>query len=266
MSGKVSPARGHGRGGPASDQSSQPTTPIGASDGDGPDPKATLRSRRTRARKVAARLAVAYPHAHVLLNFTSPLELTVATVLAAQSTDRTVNGVTPALFAKYPSAQAYAAADVADLERMLHATRFFRAKAAKLIELGQVLTTRFDGEIPNNLADLVSLPGVGRKTANVVLGVAFGVPAIGVDTHVHRLANRLGWAASEKADKIEAEMQVLLPKAAWTETSLRLSMHGRRVCHARRPACGVCEVKQWCPSSQTGETDPVLAARLVRPE
>ncbi|MCB7136286.1 endonuclease III [Cellulosimicrobium marinum] len=217
-----------------------------------------------RARRTNRELARTYPDAHCELDFTSPLELLVATVLSAQTTDKRVNLTTPALFARYPDAAAYAGADRAELEEILRPTGFFRAKAQSVIGIGQALVERFDGEVPGRLEDLVSLPGVGRKTANVVLGNAFGVPGLTVDTHFGRLVRRLGWTAEEDPVKVEQVVGGLVERSEWTMLSHRLIFHGRRVCHARRPACGACTVARWCPSAGIGEVDPVKAEKLVR--
>jgi endonuclease-3 len=208
-------------------------------------------------------LASTYPTAHVELNYTSALELLVATILAAQNTDKKINEVTPALFAKYPDAAAYAGADRAELEVMLKQTGFFRAKANSVLTLGQTLVERYDGEVPRTLKELVTLPGVGRKTANVVLGNVFGVPGIVVDTHVNRLAHRFGWTTQKDADKIEADIAVLIEKKDWTAMSNRVTWHGRRLCHAKKPACGVCPLAKLCPSYGIGPTDPEVAEKLV---
>jgi endonuclease-3 len=217
-----------------------------------------------RARKINRELAELYPDAHTELNFTSPLELLVATILSAQTTDRRVNMVTPVVFAKYPTAAEYAAADRAEMERIIQSTGFFRAKTTALIGLGQALCDRFGGEVPGRLKDLVTLPGVGRKTANVVLGNAFGVPGITVDTHFGRLARRFGWTTQTDPDKVEQEVGALFPKSEWTMLSHRLIWHGRRVCHARRPACGACGVARLCPSFGEGPTDEAVARKLVK--
>lgn len=218
-----------------------------------------------RARAVNRRLAQAYPDARCELDFTTPLELLVATVLSAQCTDVRVNQVTPELFARFPDAAAYAAADPDELEAIIHPTGFFRAKARSIQGLARILVERHGGQVPRRLEDLVVLPGVGRKTANVVLGNAFGVPGITVDTHLGRLARRLGWTAETDPVKVEHAVGDLLERAEWTMASHRLVIHGRRVCHARRPACGACPVAALCPSYGEGETDPVRAAALVRP-
>ncbi|WP_232549094.1 endonuclease III [Propioniciclava soli] len=213
---------------------------------------------------IDAALGELYSDADCELDFTSPLELLVATVLSAQSTDRRVNAVTPALFARYPDAAAYAGADVAELEALITPTGFFRAKAGHLIGIGAALVERFDGAVPGTLADLVTLPGVGRKTANVVLGNAFDVPGLTPDTHFIRLANRFGWVASTKPDAVEQAVGELFPPEDWVQLSHRVIWHGRRRCHARRPACGVCPLEGLCPSYGEGPTDPVVAATLVR--
>ncbi len=217
-----------------------------------------------RARTVNRALAATYPDAHCELDFRSPLELLVSTILSAQSTDKRVNLVTPTVFARYPDAAAYAAADRAELEAMITSTGFFRAKTESLIKLGAALTERFGGEVPNTLAEMVTLPGVGRKTANVVLGNAFGVPGITVDTHFGRLSRRFGWTVETDPVKVEAEVGALFPPKDWTQLCHNVIWHGRRRCHARNPACGACPVARWCPAYGEGETDPVKAAKLVR--
>jgi endonuclease III len=217
-----------------------------------------------RARRINRELARVYPNAHTELNFTTPLELLVATILSAQSTDRLVNMVTPVLFGRYRTAADYAAANREDVEKIIHSTGFFRAKTTAIIGLGQALCDRFGGEVPPRLRDLVTLPGVGRKTANVVLGNAFGVPGITVDTHFARLARRFGWTTQTDPVKIESEVGALFPRSEWTMLSHRLIWHGRRVCHARRPACGACEVARLCPSFGIGPTDPGVARALVK--
>jgi endonuclease III len=219
-----------------------------------------------RARKINRVLAETYPDAHCELDFTSPFELLVATVLSAQTTDKRVNMTTPALFAKYPGADELAAANPEDVEEILKPTGFFRAKTKSVMGLAVVLRDRFDSEVPARLEDLVTLPGVGRKTANVVLGNAFGVPGITVDTHFGRLARRFGWTEQTDAVKVEHEVGALFPKKDWTMLSHHLIWHGRRVCHSRNPACGACTVARWCPSYGEGPTDPVKAAKLVRTE
>ncbi len=209
-------------------------------------------------------MAALYPDAHCELDFTTPLELAVATILSAQTTDLRVNEVTPALFRRYRTAADYAAADRAELEQMIHSTGFFRNKSASLIKLGQQLVERHDGAVPRNLEELVALPGVGRKTANVILGNAFSVPGITVDTHFGRLARRFGWTEEVDPVKVEHIVGELVPRREWTMLSHRLIFHGRRVCHSRRPACGACGVARWCPSYGEGPTDATVAAKLVK--
>jgi endonuclease-3 len=217
-----------------------------------------------RARKINKELADLYPDAHCELDFTTPLELLVATILSAQCTDKRVNMVTPILFAKYPDAQSYAAADRAELEEIIRSTGFFRAKANSILTLGQQLCDQFDGEVPGRLKELVTLPGVGRKTANVVLGNAFDVPGLTVDTHFGRLARRFGWTEQTDPEKVEAEVGALFPRKDWTLLSHRLIWHGRRRCHARKPACGACPIARLCPAYGEGPTDAVAAGKLVK--
>jgi endonuclease III len=218
-----------------------------------------------RARRIDRELARLYPDAHTELNFSSPLELLVATILSAQTTDKRVNMVTPTLFSRYPTAADYAGADREELQKIISSTGFYRAKANSLIGLGQALCDRFGGEVPRRMSDLVTLPGVGRKTANVVLGNAFGIPGITVDTHFARLSRRFGWTTSTDPVKIEAEVGALIPRRDWTVLSHRMIWPGRRVCQARRPACGACALARLCPSYGLGPTDPQIAAKLVKP-
>jgi endonuclease-3 len=219
-----------------------------------------------RARRTNKELAALYPDAHCELDFTTPYELAVATILSAQCTDKRVNEVTPALFRAYRTAQDYASADRAVLEEQIRPTGFFRNKTTSLIGLGAAVVERHGGELPARLDDLVKLPGIGRKTANVILGNAFGVPGLTVDTHFGRLVRRFGWTTEEDPVKVEHAVAALLPKSEWTMFSHRVIFHGRRVCHARKPACGACAIADLCPSYGEGETDPVKAAKLVRTE
>ena len=205
--------------------------------------------RRARAEEILSRLAALYPDAACALDFTSPFELLVATVLSAQTTDARVNSVTPELFATYQDPEALAGASQDDLERILHPLGFFRAKSRSLRGLGVGLVERFDGEVPATLEELVTLPGVGRKTANVVLGNAFGIPGITVDTHVGRLAGRLAWSTNTDPVKVERELWDLIPQPEWTVACHRLILHGRAVCHSRKPACGQCVLVDLCPSA-----------------
>ena len=219
-----------------------------------------------RARKINRALAETYPDARCELDFDNPFQLLVVTVLSAQTTDRRVNGVRPALFAAYPDAAAMAAADREHLEKLIQPTGFYRAKTESLLKLAQALVERYDGEVPPSLKELVTLPGVGRKTANVVLGDAFGIPGITVDTHFGRLARRFGWTTETDPVKVEHEVGALFPKKDWVKLNHHLIWHGRRICHAKKPACGACPVARWCPAYGEGPTDPVVAVKLVRTE
>ncbi len=221
-------------------------------------------ARTRRARRIAAALYDRYPYAHCELDFDSPLQLLVATVLSAQTTDVMVNSVTPTLFGRWPSAAALAAADRAEMEAVLKPTGFFRAKTNSVITLAQAVVERFGGEVPGRMEDLVTLPGVGRKTANVVLGNAFGVPGITVDTHVGRLARRWGWTQETDPVKVEKDIAALIPRRDWTMLSHVVIFHGRRTCFARKPACGACPVTRWCPAFGEGETDPETARQLLK--
>ncbi len=209
-------------------------------------------------------LAEAFPDAYCELDFTTPLELTVATILSAQCTDKRVNVTTPALFARFRRAADYAGANRAELEELIRPTGFYRNKANSLIRLGAELVERFDGEVPATLDQLVTLPGVGRKTANVILGNAFGTPGITVDTHFGRLVRRWRWTDQTDPVKVEHAVGELVERRDWTLLSHRVIFHGRRVCHARKPACGVCVLARDCPSYGAGPTDPLLAAPLVK--
>lgn len=222
-----------------------------------------------RARRMNRILALEFPDAHCELDFSNPLELLIATVLSAQCTDKRVNAVTPVLFARYPNARAYAGASLTDLEEIIHSTGFYRNKAKSIQGIGRILTEQYDGKVPSSLDELLKLPGVGRKTANVVLGNAFGNPAVTVDTHVARMVKRWEWVTPDDPQRdnpehLEKIINRLIPEKDWTVFSHRAIFHGRRVCHARRPACGVCALALDCPSFGTGATDPVQAAKLVR--
>ena len=219
-----------------------------------------------QARKINRALGETYPDARCELDFDNAFQLLVVTVLSAQTTDRRVNSVRPALFAAYPDPAALAGADRAAVEALIQPTGFFRVKAGTITRLAQDLVERFHGEVPPRLADLVTLPGVGRKTANVVLSDAFGIPGITVDTHLGRLARRFGWTGEGDPVKVEQEVGALFPRRDWNLLNHRMIWHGRRCCHARRPACGVCPVARWCPAYGEGPTDPVVAAKLVKTE
>jgi endonuclease-3 len=219
-----------------------------------------------RARKIDRVLAETYPDARCELDFDNPFELLVVTVLSAQTTDKRVNAVRPTLFAAYPDAPAMAGAERERLETIIGPLGFFRAKTESLLKLSQALVERYDGQVPPRLEDLVTLPGVGRKTANVVLGNAFDVPGITVDTHFGRLARRFRWTDETDPVKVEHAVGALFPKRDWTMLSHHLIWHGRRRCHARNPACGACPLARLCPSYGEGPTDPVAAAKLVKTE
>lgn len=224
------------------------------------------RSAKGRARLCVERLAEEYPGgARDLceLAFETPFQLLVATVLSAQTTDVRVNEVAPAVYARYPTPAALGAADPAVLEQVIHTTGFFRSKAKSLIGLGRALDERFGGEVPGPIEDLVTLPGVGRKTANVVRSVALGLPGFPVDTHVTRLTKLLGLTAQTDPVKIETEVTALIPKADWGALSLRLILHGRRVCIARRPRCGECLLADFCPSAQLPIAAPKVSAQKI---
>ncbi|MCW1249680.1 endonuclease III [Acaricomes phytoseiuli] len=228
-------------------------------------PETPLALKR-RARKMNRILAEAYSYAHAELDFRNPFELLVATVLSAQTTDVRVNQTTPELFRRYPDPESLAQASAAEVEEIIRPTGFFRAKTRSLLGLAQKIMDDFDGVIPDNVADLVTLPGVGRKTANVVLGNAFGVPGITVDTHFGRLVRRFGWTDAEDPLIVEADVAELIEPKDWTMLSHRVIFHGRRVCHSRKPACGACVVATLCPSYNMGETVPERAQKLLKYE
>ncbi|MFE5796621.1 endonuclease III [Streptomyces sp. NPDC056503] len=219
-----------------------------------------------RARRINRELAEVYPYAHPELDFRNPFELLVATVLSAQTTDLRVNQTTPALFAQYPTPEDLAAAVPEEIEELIRPTGFFRAKTKSIMGLAAALRDDFGGEVPGRLEDLVKLPGVGRKTAFVVLGNVFGVPGITVDTHFMRLARRFRWTESDDPVKIEAEIAEIFPRSDWTMLSHRVIFHGRRMCHARKPACGACPITHLCPAYGEGETDPEKARKLLKYE
>ncbi|MCU1448638.1 MAG: endonuclease [Acidimicrobiales bacterium] len=222
------------------------------------------RTPRGRARETIARLADAYPGTEVdlcALTHDGPFQLLVATILSAQTTDERVNQVTPALFERYPTPADLAAADPEDVESLIKPTGFFRAKTRSLVAMAQALEERFGGEVPSTMEELVTLPGVGRKTANVVLSVGFGLPGLPVDTHVGRLARRLGLTTQTDPVKVELELNAIVPPAARGRLSLRLILHGRRVCVARRPRCEECLLNDFCPSSQVPQRKPQVPQR-----
>ncbi|MFG2366160.1 endonuclease III [Streptomyces mirabilis] len=219
-----------------------------------------------RARRINRELAEVYPYAHPELDFENPFQLVIATVLSAQTTDLRVNQTTPGLFAKYPTPEDLAAANPEEVEEILRPTGFFRAKTKSVIGLSKALVEDFGGEVPGRLEDLVKLPGVGRKTAFVVLGNAFGRPGITVDTHFGRLVRRWQWTDETDPDKVEAAVGALFPKSEWTMLSHHVIFHGRRICHARKPACGACPIAPLCPAYGEGETDPEKARKLLKYE
>jgi endonuclease-3 len=208
------------------------------------------RTPKGRAVEVARRLTVAYPEAICELDHRNPFELLVATILSAQSTDARVNMVTPALSERYPTPADLAAANPRDVEEIIRSTGFYQNKTKSLLGMAQALIERFDGEVPTSLEDLVTLPGVGRKTANVVRSVAFGLPGLPVDTHVLRLSRRLGLSDKDDPVKMELELDSYLPPREWGPFSLRMILHGRRVCDAKRPRCAECVLEDICPSSR----------------
>ncbi len=210
------------------------------------------RSPRGRAHAVVEGLREAYPEIVVPLDHASPFQLLAAVILSAQCTDARVNHVTPALFAYAPDAATMAAADPAEIERLIYPTGFFRAKTRSLIGMARAVVERFDGEIPQQMEDLVTLPGVGRKTANVILGHGFGTPGIAVDTHVLRLSQRLGLTEATDPARVERDLCALWLRRDWSDASIRLIFHGRQVCTARSPRCGDCIFRGWCPSRVTG--------------
>lgn len=219
-----------------------------------------------RARRINRELAEVYPYAHPELDFANSFQLLVATVLSAQTTDLRVNQTTPALFAKYPTPEDLAVANPEEVEEILRPCGFFRAKTKSVMGLSKALVENHGGEVPGRLEDLVKLPGVGRKTAFVVLGNAFGRPGITVDTHFQRLVRRWQWTEQTDPDKIEAEIAALFPKSEWTDLSHHVIWHGRRICHARKPACGACPIAPLCPAYGEGETDPEKAKKLLKYE
>ncbi len=209
-------------------------------------------------------LTKTYPDIRCELDSKNPLELLVAVVLSAQCTDKRVNALTPALFKKYKQPKDYARAPLAEIEEYIFSAGFYHAKARHLKGLGTILVENFEGEVPATLDELITLPGVGRKTANVVLGHAFGIPGITVDTHFGRLSRRFGWTTSMDPVKVEHEVGELIPQKEWTNLSQRMIWHGRRICHSRKPACGACPVAKLCPSVGIGEMDKEKAKLLVK--
>jgi endonuclease-3 len=226
----------------------------------------SLPEKKVRAKVIYRQLSKSYPNVRCELDYKNAFQLLVATVLSAQCTDKRVNQTTPALFKKYPNPKKMAKADLKDIQKLVKSTGFFRAKARNIKGLSNKIMEEFNGMVPSNLEDLITLPGVGRKTANVVLGHAFGIPGITVDTHFGRLSRRFGWSKQSNPVKVEFEVGELIPQKEWTNLSQRMIWHGRRVCHSRKPACGACALAKLCPSYGIGEVDPVKAKRMVNVE
>ena len=224
----------------------------------------SFQAKKKRAGAMYQVLCKRYPNVRCELDFQTPFQLLVATVLSAQCTDKRVNQVTPALFKKFGTPKKMAGAKISRLEDLIHSTGFYHAKARNIIGLSEKLMHEFAGIVPSNLDDLVTLPGVGRKTANVVLGHAFDIPGITVDTHFGRLSRRFKWTTSEDPVKVEHEVGELIIQKEWTNLSQRMIWHGRRICHSRKPACGACPLADLCPSYGIGETDKVKAMALVK--
>ena len=222
--------------------------------------------KKVRAKVIYRQLSKNYPNVRCELDYKNAFQLLVATVLSAQCTDKRVNQTTPALFKKYPNPQKMAKAELKDIQNLVKSTGFFRAKAKNVKGLSNKIMEEFEGKVPSNLEDLITLPGVGRKTANVVLGHAFGIPGITVDTHFGRLSRRFGWSKQNNPVKVEFEVGELIPEKEWTNLSQRMIWHGRRVCHSRKPACGACALAKLCPSYGIGEVDPIKAKRMVKVE
>lgn len=222
------------------------------------------RETRKDARAIYRILTKTYPEIHCELDFQNPLQLVIATVLSAQCTDKRVNEVTPRLFKKYKNVRSYVKAPIEDIEEIIFPLGFHRVKARHIKGLATKIIEDFEGEVPATLEELITLPGVGRKTANVVLGHAFDIPGITVDTHFGRLSRRFGWSTSQDPIKVEHEVGELIPQKEWTNLSQRMIWHGRRVCHSRKPACGACTLAELCPSVGIGEMDPEKAALLVK--
>jgi endonuclease-3 len=222
------------------------------------------RETEKRAKALYRGLCKTYPEIYCELNFANPLQLVIATVLSAQCTDKRVNLVTVRLFKKYKNVRAYAKAPIEEIEEIIYPTGFYHAKARHIRGLAEKVITEFGGEVPSTIEELITLPGVGRKTANVVLGHAFDTPGITVDTHFGRLSRRFGWTQLQDPVKVEHEVGKLIPQAEWTNLSQRMIWHGRRVCHSRKPACGACTLAKICPSVGIGEMDKEKAALLVK--
>ena len=225
---------------------------------------AKLAKKKERAQAIYRILTKRYPNVRCELDFKNPLQLLIATVLSAQCTDKRVNAVTPALFKRYKKVGDFASADLRELQGIIKSTGFYRAKAKNIKGLATKIVTEYNGKVPDKLEELIKLPGVGRKTANVVLGHAFDTPGITVDTHFGRLSRRFGWTKETDPVKVEFEVMELIPRKEWTNLSQRMIWHGRRICHARKPACGACPLAELCPSFGIGESDKIKAMKLVK--
>jgi len=224
----------------------------------------SFQEKRRRAAAIYRVLTKRYPDVHCELDFKSPFQLLIATVLSAQCTDKRVNQATPALFKKFGTPQKMAVAEVAKLEELIYSLGFYHSKAQNIKSLSERIVSEYNSEVPGNLGELITLAGVGRKTANVVLGHAFGIPGITVDTHFGRLSRRFGWSHSQDPVRIEHEVGALIKESEWTNLSQRMIWHGRRICHSRKPACGACPVAALCPSYGIGEIDKIKALKLVK--
>ena len=225
---------------------------------------AKLAKKKVRAQAIYRILTKRYPNVRCELDFKNPLQLLIATVLSAQCTDKRVNAVTPALFKRYKKVGDFASADLRELQGIIKSTGFYRAKAKNIKGLATKILSEYNGKVPDKLEELIKLPGVGRKTANVVLGHAFDTPGITVDTHFGRLSRRFGWTKETDPVKVEFEVMELIPRKEWTNLSQRMIWHGRRICHARKPACGACPLAELCPSFGIGESDKIKAMKLVK--
>ncbi len=227
-------------------------------------PRESKKALKARAQEINEKLASMFPDAKCELDYENSLQLLVATVLSAQCTDKRVNMVTPVLFKKYPKVTDLAAAPIEAIEAIIKSTGFYHNKAISIKGLAAKIIENFESEVPNSLAELMTLPGVGRKTANVVLGNAFNIPGVTVDTHVGRTSRRLGWTKNTDPVKVEFDIMEIFPPEDWTMLNHRLIFLGRRVCHSRKPACGACELANMCPSFGEGPIDPSEAAKLVK--
>ena len=223
-----------------------------------------LQAKKKRAKAIYKILSNRYPNVHCELNFKNPLQLLIATVLSAQCTDKRVNMVTKDLFKRFKTVKDFGSADIKEIETLIKSTGFYHAKARNIKSLAIKIIEEFDGKVPGNLEDLVTLPGVGRKTANVVLGHAFDIPGITVDTHFGRLSRRFDWSDKKDPVKVEFEVAALIPEREWTNLSQRMIWHGRRICHSRKPACGACPLAKLCPSFGIGEMDKIKALAMVK--